>query len=183
MAITEGSRHHLHQRLEEALGSEEAVTLMEHLPPTGWAGVATSRDLDHLGTITARDLDAVHQQLRAELKAETAKLAWRSAPCGPNCIPRSAPCGPNCIPSSAPCGPNCIPSSAPCGPEMVQMGASLQERIDDRHAVVMASMAELRAELHQDRRAGQRQVIGALVVALIAIIITVAALGDRGEAG
>ena len=39
----------MYQRLEEVLGREEAATLMEHLPPVGWADVATKRDLDHLG--------------------------------------------------------------------------------------------------------------------------------------
>ena len=46
MAISEESRHHLYQRLEEVLGPEEATVLMEHLPPVGWADVATKRDLD-----------------------------------------------------------------------------------------------------------------------------------------
>ena len=39
MTITDESRFHLHQRLAEVLGQEEASTLMEHLPPLGWAGV------------------------------------------------------------------------------------------------------------------------------------------------
>lgn len=45
MAITEPSRHKLYQRLEAVLGAEEAGTLMEHLPPVGWASVATKDDL------------------------------------------------------------------------------------------------------------------------------------------
>lgn len=48
MTITEAERHQLYQRLEAVLGPDEATTLMEHLPPVGWADVATKRDLDHL---------------------------------------------------------------------------------------------------------------------------------------
>jgi len=48
MALDERARHHLYLRLEEHLGPEAASTLMEHLPPTGWADVATRRDLDQL---------------------------------------------------------------------------------------------------------------------------------------
>ena len=48
MVLDERSRHNLYLRLEEALGPEAAATLMEHLPPLGWADVATKRDLDAL---------------------------------------------------------------------------------------------------------------------------------------
>jgi hypothetical protein len=48
MAITEEARFQLFEKLRKALGAEEAATLMEHLPPVGWADVATRRDLDHL---------------------------------------------------------------------------------------------------------------------------------------
>lgn len=46
MAIDERSRHRLYQRLEEVLGADEAPILMAHLPPVGWADVATKHDLD-----------------------------------------------------------------------------------------------------------------------------------------
>ena len=46
MAISEESRHELYRRLEDAIGSEAAATLMEHLPPVGWADVVTTRHLD-----------------------------------------------------------------------------------------------------------------------------------------
>jgi hypothetical protein len=46
MAVTEESRHQLYTRLESVLGPQEATVLMEHLPPIGWADVATKRDLE-----------------------------------------------------------------------------------------------------------------------------------------
>ncbi len=48
MAVTEESRYQLFQRLDELLGPERVSTMMELLPPVGWADVATKRDLDHL---------------------------------------------------------------------------------------------------------------------------------------
>ena len=57
MAITDETRHHLYQRLEEVLGPEEATTLMQHLPPAGWADVATKHDLDHLQTVLTLRMD------------------------------------------------------------------------------------------------------------------------------
>ena len=50
MAISEESHHHLYQRPEQVLGPSEATVLMEHLPPVGWADVATKRDLDAMET-------------------------------------------------------------------------------------------------------------------------------------
>ena len=46
-------------RLEQALGPESAETLMEMLPPVGWADVATKRDLD-----------ALRHQLLADFRGE-----------------------------------------------------------------------------------------------------------------
>ena len=63
MAINEESRHELYRRLEEVLGHEQAATLMEHLPPVGWADVATKRDLDALGA----ELRGEMGQLRGEI--------------------------------------------------------------------------------------------------------------------
>ena len=48
MALDERARHELFLRLEQALGPESAETLMEMMPPDGWADVATKRDLDAL---------------------------------------------------------------------------------------------------------------------------------------
>ena len=68
MAITEATRHHLHQRLDSVLGSEGATTLMEHLPPTGWDGVATKTDLARLGTESSAEIRQVGSDLRLELR-------------------------------------------------------------------------------------------------------------------
>jgi hypothetical protein len=48
MVLDERARHELFLRLEELLGPERAATLMEMMPPVGWADVATKRDLDAL---------------------------------------------------------------------------------------------------------------------------------------
>ena len=62
MAISEENRHHLYQRLEQVLGPEEATVLMEHLPPVGWADVATKRDLDALETRVNMRFERVDEQ-------------------------------------------------------------------------------------------------------------------------
>ncbi len=67
MVLDERSRHQLYLRLEGALGAEAATTLMEQLPPLGWADVAMKRDLD-LG------LDALEQRLELRFEALEHKL-------------------------------------------------------------------------------------------------------------
>ena len=67
MVITESNRHRLHQALIDALGEQEAATLMEHLPPIGWADVATKGDLDHLRTVIDARFDTKIAELRTEM--------------------------------------------------------------------------------------------------------------------
>jgi len=47
-AVTEEERFDMTNALEAKLGRSTTMTLMRHLPPTGWGGVATIRDLDQL---------------------------------------------------------------------------------------------------------------------------------------
>jgi len=68
MAITEDKRHDLFEALVEVLGREKATTLMEHLPPVGWADVATKRDLDHQSTVTRHDVEVEAARLRSEMQ-------------------------------------------------------------------------------------------------------------------
>lgn len=53
----------MYERLQEVLGEEEAATLMEHLPPVGWADVVTKHDL-------ALRLEALEQRLLATFREE-----------------------------------------------------------------------------------------------------------------
>jgi hypothetical protein len=81
MAVDERARHQLHGKLDEALGPEEAAILMEHLPPVGWADVATKRDLDALGAsvnhrIGSLELriDTFEERLRASIEGVRAEF-------------------------------------------------------------------------------------------------------------
>jgi hypothetical protein len=67
MSIDERQRHELYQRLEEVLGGEHADTMMAHLPPVGWADVATKRDLEVQREILELRIESVGHQLRREM--------------------------------------------------------------------------------------------------------------------
>jgi len=69
MAVDERHRHALHEAAREVLGEDAAVTLMEMLPPVGWADVATKRDLDQLADRFQADL--------AEVRTDLAQLQIR----------------------------------------------------------------------------------------------------------
>lgn len=79
MAITEANRHRMYQRLEEVLGREQAATLMEHLPPVGWADVATKRDLDRLGDRLDSRIDRLADRLdgRIDRLGDQLRAEWR----------------------------------------------------------------------------------------------------------
>ncbi|MGH2382665.1 MAG: hypothetical protein ACRDG7_15805 [Candidatus Limnocylindria bacterium] len=47
---------------------------MEHLPPVGWANVATKRDVDNLAAITKRDLENLSANMDLKLEALENKL-------------------------------------------------------------------------------------------------------------
>jgi hypothetical protein len=50
MAITEEARNQLYNTLREKLGPRDAATMMDLLPPVGWADIARQRDVDRLET-------------------------------------------------------------------------------------------------------------------------------------
>ncbi|MCO8127454.1 hypothetical protein NHL50_09570 [Acidimicrobiia bacterium EGI L10123] len=63
MAISEHDRYELHKWLIDHAGEQVAETMMAHLPPTGWADVATKRDLELL----AATLRGEMHELRGEM--------------------------------------------------------------------------------------------------------------------
>lgn len=74
MTISDETRYQLRQRLDVVLGPDDAATLMAHLPPVGWADVATKRDLDHLATVFDAKLVTGLAEVRTELRTGLAEL-------------------------------------------------------------------------------------------------------------
>ncbi|MEI8286808.1 MAG: hypothetical protein WCG15_05875 [Actinomycetes bacterium] len=77
MSITEASRFQLRTAMGQILNEEAADTLMELLPPVGWADVATKTDLQHLRDELKSDIQNLRvttktdlQHLRDELKGD-----------------------------------------------------------------------------------------------------------------
>ncbi len=80
MAVDERSRLQLADAAKRAFGDDAGITLMELLPPVGWADVATKHDV---ATVALR-LDAVDRrldvvdhrldELAREIRAQTWKL-------------------------------------------------------------------------------------------------------------
>lgn len=65
MAIDEARRYELHEAARRTLGDAPGDTLMEMLPPVGWADVATKHDL----AATKRDLESQIKVLRSDVQS------------------------------------------------------------------------------------------------------------------
>ena len=68
MSITEASRFQLRTAIGQILSEEAADTLMELLPPVGWADVATKTDLQHLRDELKDDMHALQLTIEATLE-------------------------------------------------------------------------------------------------------------------
>jgi hypothetical protein len=67
MQIDERARREMYEHLEAVLGARTADALMEHLPPVGWADVATKSDL-------SMGLDSLENRLLAQMHREFTRL-------------------------------------------------------------------------------------------------------------
>lgn len=72
--ITEYERHQLFAWFEEHMGQERAATMVNMLPSTGWADVATKRDLADLAATTKADLAGLAATTKGELAALETRL-------------------------------------------------------------------------------------------------------------
>ena len=91
MTIDERNRLQLSEAAKRLLGDEEGITLMELLPPVGWADVATKQDLALLETrIDARfaqvdarfdmfdgKLEVLEHKVTTTLHQELHSLTWK----------------------------------------------------------------------------------------------------------
>lgn len=78
-AITESTRFALQQRVREVLGEQEGDTLMAHLPPVGWADVATKKDLERLAN--KEDLLQLKDELGGRISALDGRISSLDGRC------------------------------------------------------------------------------------------------------
>ena len=77
MVTVEGRRLHMVSRLQEVLGEDVTETLLDYLPPGGWANVATRGDLAELRGELRGDMAELRgdmAELRSDLHAEMVEL-------------------------------------------------------------------------------------------------------------
>lgn len=66
--VSEEERLDMANSLEHHLGRQTTVTVMRHLPPTGWGDVATVRDLDQLELRLESRFDANLMRMEASIQ-------------------------------------------------------------------------------------------------------------------
>lgn len=74
MTVDERERHDLYARLIEVLGEEAAMTLMNHLPPSGWADVATKHDLESLSREMRAEIAGIRGEVSSDIGALRAEM-------------------------------------------------------------------------------------------------------------
>ena len=84
MTVDERNRLQLAEALKRVLGDSEGITLMELLPPVGWADVATRHDLlaleariDLRFDVMDGHIDATRHEILGTMERELRTLTWR----------------------------------------------------------------------------------------------------------
>ena len=75
MSIINEDRYHLQERANEVLGEKEGTTLMELLPPVGWADVATKSDLDVQTTLLRSEIGSVRSDIDLQTAVRRAQMS------------------------------------------------------------------------------------------------------------
>ena len=68
MPVDDRTRLNLHRKLEAVLGTDDADTLMSHLPPVTWNEVATTGDLRSQTAVLRSEMQAMGAELRGEMQ-------------------------------------------------------------------------------------------------------------------
>jgi hypothetical protein len=80
MSVDERRRNEMYLELEEVLGSQDAATLMEHLPPSGWPVLVTNQSLGlRLDALDLR-LEATEQRIRADMRDQMQRVVFWFVP-------------------------------------------------------------------------------------------------------
>lgn len=148
MTISERSRQNLFNRLDEQLGPEEAETMMELLPHQGWSDVARTGDIQALERSLNDRITAESALLRAEMAELRSDLRTEMAEL-----------------------------RGELRNDMAELRGELRSDMSALQLSLTEQFASFRDELHRDQRTLQRQIILALVVALISVVISAAGLG------
>lgn len=69
MPVTEFERHQLFTWFEEHMGEERAATMMNLVPPAGWAEVASRHDLDELENRLTTRIEALESKIDTRFEA------------------------------------------------------------------------------------------------------------------
>ena len=77
MTVSERTRHELYEAARHTFGDAAAETLMEMLPPIGWADVATKQDLIASEDKTGARISSVEERLNLRIDGVEERLNLR----------------------------------------------------------------------------------------------------------
>ena len=77
MSVTEAQRHHLYQLVKSHYDDEAAETLMNLLPPVGWADVATKQDIARVEARLEQRIDRLEARIDGRIDGlQSSFVGW-----------------------------------------------------------------------------------------------------------